>query len=80
MIKIIIPLAIILLCGLVSKAESYRLPTNLRPQRYKLEILTHLSDKDGYKFYGKEWIRVSLKINQFINFCCLFTFHYSGDL
>lgn len=67
MIKIIIPLAIILLCGLVSKTESYRLPTNLRPQRYKLEILTHLSDKDGYKFYGKEWIRVSLT-NQFCDF------------
>lgn len=61
MIKI---LAILLLYSLLSKVESaFRLSPNLIPYKYNLEILTHLSEKDGYKFSGKVNIRVTCKGN-----------------
>lgn len=63
MIKVITPLAIFLLCGLVSSSENFRLPTNLSPHNYKIHILTHLSEKDGYNFEGQEVISVSVKPN-----------------
>lgn len=37
---------------------SYRLPTAVHPEHYKLEILTHLGDDNGFKFYGRVWIKI----------------------
>ncbi len=42
----------------VKTHNSYRLPTSVRPEHYKLEVITHLGDDDGYEFSGKVWIKV----------------------
>lgn len=38
----------------------YRLPKNVHPEHYKLEVITHLndSDSDGFRFSGRVWIKV----------------------
>lgn len=42
--------------------ESYRLPTAITPEHYKLEVLTHLNDTEGFVFRGSVWITVRIKI------------------
>lgn len=37
----------------------FRLPQNVHPLHYKLRIVTHLDDEEGFKFTGKVWIKVS---------------------
>lgn len=37
----------------------FRLPANIHPLHYKLRIVTHLDDEEGFKFTGKVWIKVS---------------------
>lgn len=39
--------------------DVYRLPKSVYPDYYKLKVLTHLNDADGFKFYGNVWIKVS---------------------
>lgn len=42
-----------------SSANIFRLPENIHPLHYKLRIVTHLDDEEGFKFTGKVWIKVS---------------------
>lgn len=37
----------------------FRLPKHVQPINYKLRIVTHLGDEEGFKFTGKVWIKVS---------------------
>lgn len=47
--------------------SNYRLPKSVHPEHYRVEILTHLNDEDqGFKYYGKVWIKVSVEFNQFL--------------
>lgn len=39
--------------------DSYRLPTAITPENYKLEVTTHLNDTEGFLFRGVVWITVS---------------------
>lgn len=40
--------------------DSYRLPTAVTPENYKLEVITHLNDTEPFGFKGVVWITVSL--------------------
>lgn len=42
--------------------ESYRLPVAVTPENYKLEVITHLNDTEGFLFRGNVWITVRIKI------------------
>lgn len=39
--------------------DGYRLPKDVFPEHYKLEVITHLGEKDNFSFEGKVWIQVS---------------------
>lgn len=39
----------------------FRLPEHIHPLHYKLRIVTHLDDEEGFKFTGKVWIKVSAR-------------------
>lgn len=41
--------------------EKYRLPKSIRPDYYKLNVLTHINDDEGFKFIGD----VAIKVNKF---------------
>lgn len=43
----------------ISAVNVFRLPQNVHPLHYKLRIVTHLDDEEGFKFTGKVWIKVS---------------------
>lgn len=43
--------------------DSYRLPTAVTPENYKLEVVTHLNDTEGFVFRGLVWITVSAVIS-----------------
>lgn len=38
--------------------DNYRLPTAVTPENYKLEVITHLNDTEGFLFKGHVWITV----------------------
>lgn len=38
--------------------HKYRLPTTFNPEHYKVKVLTHLGDNDGFKFSGRVWIKM----------------------
>lgn len=38
--------------------DNYRLPTAITPENYKLEVVTHLNDTEGFVFRGIVWIMV----------------------
>lgn len=38
--------------------DSYRLPTAITPENYRLEVITHLNDTEGFIFRGIVWITV----------------------
>lgn len=40
-------------------ADEYRLPTAFTPEYYKLEVITHLGDTEGFRFNGNVRIKVS---------------------
>lgn len=73
MIKVTVTLLICLLCRHVLSEEvvaassesvaydSYRLPTTVTPENYKLEVITHLNDTEGFLFRGAVWITVSVE-------------------
>lgn len=42
-----------------SSPDVYRLPSSVLPEYYKLKVLTHLNDTNGFKFLGNVWIKVS---------------------
>lgn len=46
-----------------SSYDHYRLPTSVRPEHYRLEIVTHLDDENGFEFSGL----VGITINVFEN-------------
>lgn len=39
--------------------NTYRLPTAITPENYKLQVVTHLNDTEGFIFRGSVWITVS---------------------
>lgn len=39
--------------------EKYRLPKSIRPDYYKLNVLTHINDDEGFKFIGDVSIKAS---------------------
>ncbi|XP_030752545.1 aminopeptidase N-like [Sitophilus oryzae] len=39
--------------------HDYRLPKNVMPENYRLEIITPLGEKDNFDFHGKVWIETS---------------------
>lgn len=39
--------------------DDYRLPTAFTPEYYKLEVITHLGDTEGFRFNGNVRIKVS---------------------
>lgn len=41
--------------------DDYRLPTAITPENYKLEVITHLNDTEGFLFRGSVWITVRMK-------------------
>lgn len=41
--------------------NTYRLPTSVTPENYKLEVITHLNDTEGFVFRGNVWITVSFQ-------------------
>lgn len=43
----------------LAAGDEYRLPTALTPEHYKLEVITHLGDADGFKFNVNVRIKVS---------------------
>ena len=45
--------------GELSQKNVYRLPSNVKPENYRVEIETHLDEEQGFKFNGREWITVS---------------------
>lgn len=40
-------------------ADGYRLPNDVFPEHYKLEIISYLGEEDNFNFNGKVWIQVS---------------------
>lgn len=40
--------------------DTYRLPTAITPENYKLEVITHLNDTEPFGFSGVVWITVGL--------------------
>lgn len=38
--------------------DSYRLPTAITPENYRVEVVTHLNDTEGFNFRGIVWITV----------------------
>lgn len=48
--------------GIESDKNVFRLPEYIHPLHYKLRIVTHLDDEEGFKFTGKVWIKVSTKV------------------
>lgn len=74
-------IAITLLCSIIklnvaaAEINNYRLPKSIHPEHYKVQILTHLGDENGFKFYGKVWIKVNIQnlymwfcVNKFVDF------------
>lgn len=43
-----------------ASAAAYRLPRSIRPDYYRLHVLTHIDDDEGFKFNGEVAIKVSL--------------------
>jgi hypothetical protein len=69
MVKIVAFVCAVLLfsCGVTAEEnatieeavyDSYRLPTAVTPENYKLEVITHLNDTEGFLFRGVVWITV----------------------
>nr|XP_022919862.1 aminopeptidase N-like [Onthophagus taurus] len=44
---------------LLGIAKSYRLPTSVIPDTYKLEIITNLGDRNNFNFTGRVWINLN---------------------
>lgn len=72
MLKIVVCALALLLCHQVLADEAqvdapiediiyntYRLPTAITPENYKLNVITHLNDTEGFVFRGSVWITVS---------------------
>lgn len=65
---VFLTLALLLLQGVAADLEevpaddaiydSYRLPTAITPENYRLEVITHLNDTEGFLFRGVVWITV----------------------
>lgn len=62
--------------------NTYRLPTAVTPENYKLEVITHLNDTEGFLFRGSVWITVSniIALNEVqltaTVWCCGTTHHW----
>lgn len=50
----------------------YRLPRDVIPEHYKLEIICHLGENDDFRFEGTVWIQVSKYI--------LMVFYFEVDI
>lgn len=56
--------------------DSYRLPTAITPENYRLEVVTHLNDTEGFIFRGIVWITV--RTFSVVIFCaCIGTYYDS---
>ncbi|KAH1005675.1 aminopeptidase N [Dendroctonus ponderosae] len=49
----------ILAVTVISLIEAYRLPTNVMPESYRLEIVAPFGEKNNFDFEGKVWIETS---------------------
>ena len=49
--------------------DSYRLPTAVTPENYKLDVITHLNDTEGFLFRGNVWITVRTKTSNSCQYC-----------
>lgn len=59
--------------------DSYRLPTAVTPENYRLEVITHLNDTEGFAFRGVVWITVRTRscLGMWRNYKSLPRIHYS---
>lgn len=39
----------------------YRLPKDVFPEHYKLEVISYLGEKDNFNFDGKVWIEINVE-------------------
>lgn len=52
---------------------NYRLPAEVMPENYKLEILSHLGVEENFDFDGKVWIQVRDRAqNSFATIFCIY--------
>ena len=49
--------------------DSYRLPTAVTPENYKLDVTTHLNETEGFLFRGSVWITVRTKTSNSSQYC-----------
>ncbi|CAG9818441.1 unnamed protein product [Phaedon cochleariae] len=56
--KMMVPLIYLFLTSLLL-VDAYRLPTNVLPENYKLEIISYLGQKDNFSFDGNVWIKTT---------------------
>lgn len=49
----------------IGLTTAYRLPQDVMPESYKLEIISPFGEKDNFDFEGKVWIEVSKTQNIF---------------
>lgn len=47
---------------------NYRLPRTIFPEHYKLNVLTHINDDEGFKYYGD--VRIKVIVFYFYLFEC----------
>lgn len=40
--------------------DTYRLPKAITPENYKLFVITHMNDTEGFVFRGSVWITVRI--------------------
>lgn len=42
----------------IKEEKPYRLPGDIIPEKYRLAVVTHMNDDEGFRFTGKVWIKV----------------------
>lgn len=55
-------------------SEVYRLPQTVFPEYYKLNVLTHIDDEEGFRFFGNVSILVSFNLQRIRLFLVCFSF------
>uniref|UniRef100_A0A1B0GH90 Secreted protein n=1 Tax=Lutzomyia longipalpis TaxID=7200 RepID=A0A1B0GH90_LUTLO len=43
----------------IKEEKPYNLPGDIIPERYRLAVVTHINDDEGFRFTGKVWISLS---------------------
>ncbi|XP_055705019.1 aminopeptidase N-like [Phlebotomus papatasi] len=42
----------------IKEEKPYRLPGDIIPEKYRLAVVTHMNDDEGFRFTGKVWIKI----------------------